>query len=99
MGVVIMVILNRANVNAPTTALGPRLVAADHCEEDCMRVRVDEDRCQGHGLCRLSAPEVFFAREEDGHAFVKSEEVPADQEEAAELGADSCPELAIEVLR
>jgi ferredoxin len=62
-----------------------------------MRVRVDEDRCQGHGLCRLSAPEVFFAREEDGHAFVKSEEVPADQEDTAQLGADSCPELAIEV--
>lgn len=62
-----------------------------------MRVRVDEDRCQGHGLCRLSAPEVFFLREEDGHAYVKDENVPAGQEDAAELGADSCPELAIDI--
>jgi len=26
-----------------------------------MQVRVDEERCQGHGLCRLSAPDIFFA--------------------------------------
>ncbi len=24
-----------------------------------MRVRVNEERCQGHGLCRLSAPGLF----------------------------------------
>ena len=62
-----------------------------------MQVRVDEERCQGHGLCRLSAPEIFFAREEDGHAYVKSETVPAGEEDEAQLAADSCPELAIEV--
>jgi ferredoxin len=62
-----------------------------------MEVRVDEERCQGHGLCRLSAPAIFFAREEDGHAYVKSETVPAGQEDDAQLAADSCPELAIEV--
>ena len=62
-----------------------------------MRVRVNEDRCQGHGLCRLSSPELFFAREEDGHAYVKDENVPSGQEDTAQLAADSCPELAIEV--
>jgi ferredoxin len=62
-----------------------------------MQVRVDEERCQGHGLCRLSAPDIFFAREEDGHAYVKSEDVAAGQEDDAQLAADSCPELAIEV--
>lgn len=62
-----------------------------------MKVRVIEDKCQGHGLCRLSAPELFFARDEDGHAYVKDENVPAGQEELAQLAAESCPELAIEV--
>ena len=62
-----------------------------------MRVRIDDERCQGHGLCRISAPDLFFAREEDGHAYVKDKEVPAGREADAQLAADSCPELAIEV--
>lgn len=62
-----------------------------------MRVRIDDERCQGHGLCRISAPDLFFAREEDGNAYVKDEEVPAGREADAQLAADSCPELAIEV--
>jgi ferredoxin len=62
-----------------------------------MRVRVDPDVCQGHGVCRMSAPEVFHLREEDGQAYVESEEVPAGMEEAAKLGAASCPERAITV--
>jgi ferredoxin len=61
-----------------------------------MKVHVNEDRCQGHGLCRLSAPDIFLAREEDGHAYVKDETVPAGKEGEARLAADSCPELAIE---
>ncbi|QIG44641.1 ferredoxin [Nocardioides anomalus] len=62
-----------------------------------MHVKVDDERCQGHGLCRISAPDLFFAREEDGNAYVKSETVPPGQEDEAQLAADSCPELAIEV--
>lgn len=62
-----------------------------------MQVRVNEDRCQGHGLCRLSAPDIFVAREEDGNAYVLDETVPAGREDDAQLAADSCPELAIEV--
>jgi len=62
-----------------------------------MKVKVNEDRCQGHGLCRISAPGLFFAREEDGHAYVKDETVPPGREEDAQLAADSCPELAIDV--
>lgn len=62
-----------------------------------MQVRVDEEKCQGHGLCRLSAPDLFFARAEDGHAYVKDATVPLGQEDLAVLAADSCPELAIEI--
>ncbi len=62
-----------------------------------MHVKVDDDRCQGHGLCRISAPDLFFAREEDGNAYVEDETVPAGREDDAAMAADSCPELAIEV--
>ena len=62
-----------------------------------MHVKVDDERCQGHGLCRISAPGLFFAREEDGHAYVKSETVPAGREDDAQLATDGCPELAIEI--
>jgi ferredoxin len=62
-----------------------------------MHVKVDDERCQGHGLCRISAPDLFFAREEDGNAYVKSETVPVGREDEAQLAADSCPELAIDV--
>jgi ferredoxin len=62
-----------------------------------VQVKVNDEACQGHGLCRLSAPDLFFAREEDGNAYVKDENVPPGREEEAQLAADSCPELAIEV--
>ena len=80
-----MVILDPADVNAAQEASrGDRYVST-------------RNRCQGHGLCRLSAPDIFFAREEDGHAYVLSETVPEGREDEAQLAADSCPELAIEV--
>lgn len=60
-----------------------------------MRVSVDPDVCQGHGVCRMSAPELFHLREEDGQAYVLSEDVPPGLEDAARLGAASCPERAI----
>ena len=62
-----------------------------------MRVRVDPQLCQGHGMCHMSAPEIFQLREEDGHSYVLSEVVPAGLEDAARLGAESCPECAISV--
>jgi ferredoxin len=62
-----------------------------------MRVSVDPNVCQGHGVCRMSAPELFHLREEDGQAYVDSEVVPAGMEAAARLGASSCPERAITV--
>lgn len=62
-----------------------------------MRVSVDLNHCQGHGLCHMSAPDVFELAIEDGHSIVRVDPVPAELQEAAMLGADSCPELAITV--
>jgi ferredoxin len=60
-----------------------------------MKVRVDGQICQGHTLCAMTAPQIFGLRDEDGHAEVLDENVPADLEPLAKEAARSCPEQAI----
>jgi ferredoxin len=62
-----------------------------------MKVRVDAQRCQGHTLCAMIAPQMFQLDEIDGHSSVASEDVPADQEEQVREAAHTCPERAITV--
>jgi ferredoxin len=60
-----------------------------------MRVRIDEDRCQGHALCNLGAPELFLLRDEDGHAEIVDAPLTPELEEKARRAAIGCPEQAI----
>ncbi len=60
-----------------------------------MHVEVDPNRCQGHTLCAMRAPELFELDDVDGHATAVVDHVPADQEDAAREAAHSCPEQAI----
>lgn len=62
-----------------------------------MRVRVDRERCTGHGRCYALAPEVFEA-DDDGYCVIPTEAVPDAQSEAARRGALNCPEDAIEIV-
>jgi len=62
-----------------------------------MRVSVDLEACQGHGVCHMSAPDVFDLDDLDGHAIVVADPVPRELEADAQLGAESCPERAISV--
>jgi len=64
-----------------------------------MKVRIREERCVGHGMCRLACPAVFHLSDEDGRAYVLSEDVPKDFEEAVDLAVRGCPEQAIEAER
>jgi ferredoxin len=61
-----------------------------------MRIRLDNDACQGHGRCYSLAPELFDA-DDEGYAVLKVDdgEVPPGQEGNAVLAADNCPEFAI----
>jgi len=63
-----------------------------------MRVEVDGQRCEGHTLCVLNAPDLFGSDEEDGHAIVLLDCVPAGLERAARLAALNCPEQAIQIV-
>jgi ferredoxin len=60
-----------------------------------VKVRVDQDRCQGHTLCAMIAPEMFQLSDIDGSSSAVTELVPADQEDLVREAAQSCPEQAI----
>lgn len=62
-----------------------------------MRVRVAEEKCQGHTLCAMSAPGVFSLRDDDGHSYVAEEnaEVRPEDEASVRQAVASCPERAI----
>ena len=60
-----------------------------------MKVRVDSDRCQGHTLCAMIAPDSFVLDDIEGHSSAVSEDVAPDQEDVVREAAQSCPEQAI----
>lgn len=60
-----------------------------------MKVKVDAQRCQGHTLCAMAAPEVFELSDIDGHASVVTDPVPAGLETRVHDARNSCPEQAI----
>lgn len=59
-------------------------------------VEIDTTRCTGHGRCYALAPGVF-ASDEQGCGSVTVAEIPDDLLDAAERGANACPEQAITV--
>ena len=60
-----------------------------------MRISVDMDLCQGHGVCCSEAPALF---ELDGDKVRVLDAVPApDSQPAARLAAKYCPTRAISI--
>jgi ferredoxin len=61
-----------------------------------MRIRVDGDRCQGHGRCYGLSPELLEC-DDEGFVTLKGSEkdVPPGMEDAARRAANACPEDAI----
>jgi ferredoxin len=59
-----------------------------------MKVEVDADKCQGHGVCCILCPEVF-ALTDDGYAVALVSDVPAQHEEAVRAAENQCPVHAI----
>ena len=61
-----------------------------------MRVRIDDERCKGHGMCCGLCPEVFEMTDH-GYAQVPVSEVPAELQDVVRTAALQCPEAAISV--
>ena len=59
-----------------------------------MHIRLDAERCQGHGRCYVLAPDLFDA-DEYGHCVVLTPDVPSGLEADARTGVENCPEQAL----
>ena len=62
-----------------------------------MRLRIDCDLCQGHGLCVDRAPTLFAFKDTDMQATVIMESVPQELKELARTAVECCPERAISI--
>jgi ferredoxin len=60
-----------------------------------VKVWVDTERCQGHTLCAMIAPDSFQLSDIDGSSSAIDEVVPTDREDKVREAAQSCPEQAI----
>jgi ferredoxin len=62
-----------------------------------MRIRVDFDLCQGHGVCQEEAPAVFAVDEREGRVVVRLPEPPESERAAVERAVRYCPTRALRV--
>lgn len=63
-----------------------------------MRVIVDYQRCEGHGLCEKTAPDLFEL-DEQGFLIAKFEgrDIPPELEDAARDAVGVCPVAALAI--
>lgn len=60
-------------------------------------IELDRPRCEGHGLCEQTAPEIYRL-DDDGELEVLIEDVPPELRAKAEAGARVCPVAALRVV-
>lgn len=63
-----------------------------------IRLRVDQDKCQGHSRCKALAPELFNLDEFGNAHEIGDGTVPEALVEKAYLAKSNCPELAIDII-
>lgn len=63
-----------------------------------MRVSVDWQRCEGHGMCANAAPELF-ALDDEGELRLLQDVVPEELSRRAETAVRMCPVAALGVER
>ena len=63
-----------------------------------IRLRVDQDKCQGHARCKSLAPELFNLDKFGNAHEIGDGSVPDALVEKAYLAKTNCPEFAIEII-
>lgn len=63
-----------------------------------LRLRVDQEKCQGHARCKSLAPELFELDELGNAHEIGDGSVPDGLQDKAWLAQANCPEIAIEVI-
>jgi ferredoxin len=62
-----------------------------------LRLRIDPERCQGHGRCYDLAPDLF-GEDDEGYGQVLGDgAVPPGNEKEARLAVSNCPERAVDL--
>jgi len=65
-----------------------------------MKVRVDEDRCTGHGRCYALAPDIFHPDDEGfNDAIGKVVEVADEHADIIRQAIANCPENALKAVK
>ncbi len=60
-----------------------------------MKVSVDRDRCEAHGMCEATLPE-FFTLDEEGYSSIgQRKPVPPELENAVRTAVQACPMSAL----
>jgi ferredoxin len=59
-----------------------------------VNIKIDDERCQGHAVCYLVAPELFEV-DDDGRGSVIGPNVRLELEDKAHIAVDRCPEHAV----
>ena len=62
-----------------------------------MKIVVDRDLCQGHGVCESEAPSVFAVAKK-GQVIVKEEQPPEELRPVVEMAVRYCPTHALKLL-
>ena len=62
-----------------------------------MRVIIDAERCQGHQMCSIAAPEVFGADDYGNSVLLIEGDIPAELEAKVRRAEGNCPERAITI--
>jgi ferredoxin len=73
-----------------------RPIATAPGESTRMKVIVDFEVCQSHGLCMQAAPEVFELRD-DGFLYILAETPPENLRKKVETAVRECPTGAIKL--
>jgi ferredoxin len=61
-----------------------------------MKVKLDAERCTGHGRCYALAPDVYDA-DDEGHCVLRHDVIPVELEAKARAGVNNCPEEALTI--
>lgn len=61
-------------------------------------VRVDSEKCQGHGRCKALAPNLFKLDQFGNSHVIGDGVVPASELDKAYLAKSNCPEFAVEII-
>ena len=62
-----------------------------------LKIRVDQDKCQGHARCKSLAPELFELDQYGNAHEIGDGTVPKGLEDKAWLAQTNCPEIAIDI--